>query len=119
MKSMLLKIRSLIKTLILLKRSQDLLNLASLFCIMVKCIGVWNDFKNGKIYVSSDYIKETNRIFALTLSDLKPNVMMIQSLRKYTFWKNFIENFNIGIVYFENQEIKHSTFNAISIYKSY
>jgi len=84
-----------------------------------KIYGVWNDFKNGKVYVSSDYIKENNRIFALTLQDLKPNIMMIQSLRKYSFWKNFIDNFNVGIVYFENQEIKHNTFNAITIYKSY
>ena len=84
-----------------------------------KTFGVWNDYKNGKVFVSYDYIHETNRIFALTLNDFKPNLMMIQALKKYMFWKSFIENFNLGFVYFENLEIKHFTFEAIRIYKSY
>ena len=81
--------------------------------------GVWNDYKNGKVYVSEDYVKDTYHIFALTLDDFKPNVLMIKSLKKYAFFKNFIDNFSAGIVYFENQKIKHNTYEAIKIYKSY
>lgn len=43
-----------------------------------KTMGVWNDYKNGKVYVSSDFISETNRIFSLTISDFTPNIMMIR-----------------------------------------
>lgn len=81
--------------------------------------GVWNDYKNGKVYVSEDYLKETYHIFALTLEDFKPNVMMIKSLKRYMFFRNFIDNFSAGIVYFENQKIKHNTYEAIRMYKSY
>ena len=84
-----------------------------------KTLGVWNDFKNGRVYVSTDFISETNRIFALTLSDFTPNVMMITVLKKYQFWRSFIDNFNMGVVYFENQEVKHLTFEAIKTFKSY
>lgn len=84
-----------------------------------KTLGIWNDFKNGKVYVSLDYIAETNRLFALTLSDFSPNVMMINALKRYAFWRSFIDNFNRGLVYFENQEIKHYCFEAIRTFKTY
>lgn len=89
------------------------------FCFNGSTYGVWNDYKNGKVYVSEDYIKETNRIFAVTLSDFRPNIIMIRNLKKYTFWRNFIEYFASGLVYFENQKIKHNTYEAIKIFKSY
>lgn len=116
---MLWKIKSLIRTLISLKRKQALQNLALLLSISGNYYGVWNDYKNGKVYVSEDYLKNTYHLFALTLDDFKPNVLMIKSLKKYAFFKNFIDNFSAGIVYFENQKIKHNTYEAIRIYKSY
>ncbi len=75
--------------------------------------------KIGRVYVSSDYVPETNRTFSLTLSDFSPNVMMINALKKYSFWKAFVDNFNRGLVYFENQEVKHFAFEAIRTFKSY
>lgn len=75
--------------------------------------------KIGKVYVSSDFINENHKLFALTLSDFSPNVMMINALKKYNFWRNFLDNFNLGLVYFESQEIKHYAFEAIRTYKSY
>lgn len=68
--------------------------------------GVWFDFKVGKIFVSSDYDPNTSYIFACTLSDHKPNTLLLSCAKQYTCWKNFIQNFKLGNVRFENQKIK-------------
>lgn len=68
--------------------------------------GVWNDFANGKIYVSFDYDKNSPFIFATTLDDHSPNTLLMSRARKYNCWKIFIENFNLGNVRFENQKVK-------------
>jgi len=57
--------------------------------------GIWNDYKQGRVFISYDYLKETPYLFSMSLSDSKPNIMMIKSLKKYKFWKNFIENFSL------------------------
>lgn len=68
--------------------------------------GVWNDFTNGKIYVSFNYDKNSPFIFATTLDDHSPNTLLMSRARKYNCWKIFIENFNLGNVRFENQKVK-------------
>ena len=78
--------------------------------------GVWNDFTEGKVFVSFDYLKNTPFIFAMTLKDHKPNTMMFNSLSKYNFWRTFLQNFKLGNVYFENQKIKHNTYELIKMY---
>ena len=77
--------------------------------------GVWNDYHEGKIFVSSDYDKYSPFVFSITLKDHTPNTMMINSLKKYNFWKTFLENFNLGNVYYENQKIKHETYEVIRL----
>lgn len=69
--------------------------------------GVWLDYKEGKLYVSHDYVKNTPFIFATTLKDHTPNTMFLASARKYSCWKHFIENYNLGNVRFENLKIKN------------
>lgn len=68
--------------------------------------GVWSDFNEGKIYVSNDYYKDTINLFALTNSDHNENTMLMKSLNKYNCWKKFIDNYELGNVRFESQEIK-------------
>lgn len=60
----------------------------------------------GKIYVSNNYIENTPFIFACTIKDHKPNTMLLKSAKKYNCWKTFIQNYNLGNVYFENNKIK-------------
>ena len=78
--------------------------------------GVWSDFKEGKIYVSSDYDKSSPYIYAVTLEDHKPNTLLISSARKYSQWKFITENFKIGNVYFENQKIKKYATDVIKLF---
>ena len=78
--------------------------------------GVWYDYKNGKVYVSQDYLENSYNIFSITLKDSKPNVMMITALSRYDFWKQFLKNFKLGVVYYENQKLKHIIYEIIRLY---
>ena len=51
--------------------------------------GVWNDFREGKVFVSFDFDKYSPYLFALTLSDHRPNTMMISALKKYRLLEEF------------------------------
>lgn len=88
------------------------------FIYQNETFGVWNDYKNGKVYISEDYQKTSSFIFSFTLKDLKPNVMMISSLSRYDFWRNFVKNVKLGVVYYENQKIKHYVQEILRLYNS-
>ena len=68
--------------------------------------GVWNDFKESKIYISKDYDPSSPYIYAVTTKDFRPNTLLIKSASKYRHWKFLLDNYKQGIVYFENQKIK-------------
>ena len=68
--------------------------------------GVWSDFKEGKIYISSDYDPTSPYIYAVTTQDFKPNTLLIKSASKYRQWKFLLDNYKLGLVYFESQKIK-------------
>lgn len=69
-----------------------------------KIYGVWFDYKVGKIFVSQDY--DSKICFACTLEDHSPNTMFFSIAKEYNSWRNFIKNYKLGNVYFENQKIK-------------
>lgn len=76
--------------------------------------------RNGKIYVSHDYIKNSNNIFALTTRDHNENTMLMKSINRYQCFKKFLDNYELGNVRFESQEIKSIFTDIISkilIYK--
>lgn len=75
--------------------------------------GIWNDYHEGKVYVSQDYDKYTPFMFSMTLKDHTPNIMMYNSMKKYSFWKSFLENFKLGLVYFESQKIKQRMYEIV------
>ena len=99
-------------------RKLALLNLRLLWFLNKKRSVFGQTIKIGKIYVSSDYDKSTVHIFSMTLSDHTPNTMMFNAMRKYTFWKTFLDNYKLGNVYFENQRIKHSMLELIRMFYS-
>ena len=68
--------------------------------------GVWNDFKESKIYISNDYDPSSPYIYAVTTKDFRPNTLLIKSASKYRHWKFLLDNYKQGLVYFENQKIK-------------
>lgn len=66
--------------------------------------GVWNDYDVGKIFVSND--NNSSLVFATTKDDMTPNTMLISYAKQFNVWKNFIQNYKLGNVYYENVKIK-------------
>ena len=75
--------------------NRELLDLVLLLFIREQPIGVWNDYKLGKVFVSTDFLPDTPFIFSMSVDDNKPNVMMIKALKKYKFWRTFLDNFSL------------------------
>ena len=69
--------------------------------------GVWIDYKLGKIFISHDYDKNSPFLFSCSLDDHTDNTMFLKTARRYNCWKRLIENFELGNVRFENQQIKN------------
>lgn len=69
--------------------------------------GVWFDYTLGKVFVSKNYVQDTPYIFATTLKDHSENTLFLSSAKKYNCWKQFLENYQLGNVRFENQKIKN------------
>ena len=75
--------------------------------------GVWFDYTLGRVYVSNNYLIDTPYKFATTLKDHTENTLFINSAKKYSCWRSFIENYQLGNVRFENQKIKNITTELI------
>lgn len=72
----------------------------------------------GKVFVSTDFLPDTPFIFSMSVDDNKPNIMMIKALKKYKFWRTFLDNFSLGVVFFESQKIKFNFMELLRIIKS-
>ena len=94
-------------TIILLKKSKVRQNFHLHLFINGFTFGVWVDFKLGKIFISKDYDKNTPFLFSCSLEDHSDNTMFLKSAKRYNCWKRLIENFELGNVRFENQQIKN------------
>ena len=69
--------------------------------------GVWFDYSVGKIFISNDII-DNGQMFACTLQDHSPNTMLLSAVKNYGSWKQFINNYKLGNVYYENLKIKQT-----------
>lgn len=112
------KIKLSAKIITSLKRKKEQVNSFLLLSLRVILLEYGTILRNGKVYVSQDFEKGTPFIFSLTLEDNQPNVMMLKTLKKYYFWKSFEQNFNLGLVYYENQFIKVNMLEAVKICKA-
>jgi hypothetical protein len=77
------------------EKSREMHVLVLLLSLRERLIGIWNDYKNGKVFVSLDFISDTPFIFSMSLEDSRPNIMMMKALKKYKFWRNFLDNFSL------------------------
>lgn len=81
--------------------------------------GVWTNLQEGKIYVSNDIDENYSRTYALTKSDHTPNTMLIHSLKTSRAFKTFIDNYQLGNVYFENMNIKNVVYEIVKLAQIY
>ena len=73
-----------------------------------KIFGIWIDYSEGRFYCSRKYNPNRNLNYALTTSDFKPNMFLVASAKKDNILKFFVENYQMGNVYFEDNNIKNT-----------
>lgn len=76
-------------------------------------VGIWRDFKTGFIYMSQQHDPNSPLQFACTLNDHKTNTIFLY-YRKNPYVKLILSAFNIGGLYFENQNIKNLCIKLIN-----
>lgn len=85
------------------------------FMYMGDAYGVWIDYNAGKMFVSENVDPSNKTIYALTVDDHQPNTMLLRQINKSILFKNFIDNYKLGNVYFESQKIKNVTYEVIKM----
>jgi hypothetical protein len=75
--------------------------------------GIWIDRSVSKMFVSYDVEPTCRIIYSITLDDHSPNTMLLKSISKAVLFKTFIDNYNMGNVYFENINIKNIVYDII------
>lgn len=77
--------------------------------------GVWVDYREGKMFVSDNVDPYCKMVYSVTVDDHTPNTMLLRRINKAVLFKNFIENYKLGNVYFESQKIKNVVYEVIKL----
>lgn len=85
------------------------------FIYLEHTLGVWIDRDEGKLYVSKDIDPSYPLVYSITLKDHKPNTMLIKNKSRNGHFKIFLENYQLGNVYFESINIKNITYEVIKM----
>ena len=85
------------------------------FIYKAKNYGVWYSGNEGKMWVSEDIDPSFPLVYTLTLKDHQPNTMFLKNKSKSTRFKDFIENYKMGNVFFENMNVKNITYEVIQM----
>lgn len=85
------------------------------YTFLGKDFGIWIAPEQGKMFVSHDVDANFPYKFALTKSDHNPNTLLIESMRKYTPFKFFLKQFQMGNVYFESMDIKNMCYDMFAM----
>ena len=74
--------------------------------------GVWYDYSEGKMWVSSA-IDPSGINYSLTLNDHSPNTMLLKNRNKTLYFRQFIECYKQGLVFFETMNIKNICYEVL------
>lgn len=85
------------------------------FTYMDNTFGVWQNIKAGKMYVSFDYDKTRDIMYALTKQDHTPNTLLLTNIKNSVLFKRFLTQYSLGNVYFESQKIKNICYEVIKL----
>lgn len=81
--------------------------------------GFWRNLKEGKAFVSYDYDENKGITYAITTNDLEPNIMLLAGIRKSRYFKVFLRDFELGVMYYENQKIKNAVLEVVKLANYY
>lgn len=68
--------------------------------------GIWADNNSNRIYISTAYDPKCPIIFTVSPNDHNENTKLV-SFRRSDFFKNLIEHYRMGDLYFESQKVKN------------
>lgn len=68
--------------------------------------GVWIDYKEGLEFVSHDIDPSCLLVYSLTMADHSPNTLLLKG-QKSSLIESFIKNYKLGVVRFENVNVKN------------
>lgn len=77
--------------------------------------GVWVDYSAGKMFVSNDVDSFFKNVYCITLDDHSPNTMLLKNINKSVYFKEFIDQYKQGNVYFESMKLKSIVYNVIKL----
>lgn len=77
--------------------------------------GVWSDHKDGKIYISNSYDPSCPIEYVLDKNDHTQNTTLVAA-RSSGFFKQILEHYRNGLLYFESIKIKQMVLPAINKY---
>lgn len=80
-----------------------------------KTYGFWLDFKNGNMYVTSQYDPSSYCHYSLTKEDHNVNLFLIKNATN-TYIKTIIWLFRAGCMFFETQQIKSQCYELLSYF---
>jgi hypothetical protein len=70
---------------------------------------------DGKFFVSKDIDPYFKVIYSITHDDHSPNTLLLKSVNKSVYFKEFINGYKDGIVFFESKRIKSIVFEVIKL----
>lgn len=80
-----------------------------------KKYGVWIDQALGRMWVSEDVDPSCIFVYTLTLKDHQPNTMFLKTQNHSMHFKNFVTNYKLSNVYFENMNVKNIAYEVLSM----
>lgn len=83
-----------------------------------QCYGVWNDYKNGFMYISEDYDPNCPVRYALNTKDHTEASILIR-VRNSPLIKSVIDHYRLARLCFENQRIKNIIIEELSRYLTF
>ncbi len=83
-----------------------------------KYYGVWNDYKNGVMYISEDYDPNCPVRYALNTKDHNESSILIR-VRNSPLIRSVIDHYRLARLCFENQKTKNVIINELSKYLTF
>lgn len=80
--------------------------------------GIWNDWKNGYLFISNSYDPQCPIIITFNSSDHDENTTLLR-LKGSSFFKSIIEHYRLSKLYFESQQIKNNVIELINKHLTY
>lgn len=80
-----------------------------------RSFGVWRDFNSGSMFISNDYDPNCPMIFTISNNYHNESTIFVK-VRNNPYFKNVIEYYRIGKLFFESQQIKNITMSELNKY---